>query len=69
MHSDVGGYTSVDAVVTDYVRSEELLARWAEMQAFGVVMRSHEGNRPDANQQVYDAGSRDSSLSASWDQR
>ena len=60
VHSDVGGYTSVDAVVTDYVRSEELLARWAEMQAFGVMMRSHEGNRPDANPQVYDAGSRDS---------
>ena len=52
VHSDVGGYTSVDAVVRDYVRSEELLARWAELEAFGVFMRTHEGNRPAANVQV-----------------
>jgi alpha-glucosidase len=55
-HSDLGGYTSVDAVVEDYVRSPELLARWGEVAAFGTMMRSHEGNRPDANRQVYDAG-------------
>ena len=54
LHSDIGGYTSIDAVVKDYVRSPELLRRWAEMQAFGVLMRTHEGNRPDANRQVYD---------------
>ena len=52
VHSDVGGYTSVNAVVTDYVRTEELLARWAELEAFGVMMRTHEGNRPAANLQV-----------------
>jgi alpha-glucosidase len=56
VHSDLGGYTSVDAVVKDYVRSPELLARWGEVAAFGTMMRSHEGNRPDANRQVYDAG-------------
>ncbi len=54
VHSDVGGYTSVDAVVRDYTRSEELLERWAELEALGVVMRTHEGNRPDDNVQVYD---------------
>jgi alpha-glucosidase len=53
VHSDVGGYTSVNALVKDYVRSPELLARWAEFEAFGVVMRTHEGNRPARNLQVF----------------
>ncbi|WP_311966738.1 alpha-glucosidase [Arsenicicoccus cauae] len=53
-HSDLGGYTSVDAVAKNYVRSPELLQRWGEVAAFGVVMRSHEGNRPAQNLQVYD---------------
>lgn len=54
VHSDVGGYTSIDAKVKQYVRSPELLARWAELAAFGVVMRTHEGNRPAVNTQVAD---------------
>jgi alpha-glucosidase len=54
VHSDVGGYTSINAVVRDYVRPLDLNERWAEMAAFGVMMRTHEGNRPDANAQVYD---------------
>lgn len=54
VHSDIGGYTSVNAFVRDYVRSGDLLERWAEYQAFGVVMRTHEGNRPDRNEQVFD---------------
>lgn len=54
VHSDVGGYTSIDAVVKNYVRSPELLARWAELSAFGVMMRTHEGNRPAENTQVGD---------------
>ena len=58
VHSDIGGYTSVDAVVKDWVRSDELLARWAELEALGVVMRTHEGNRPAANPQVYDSPER-----------
>ena len=53
-HSDIGGYTSINAVVKNYVRPPELNARWAEMQAFGAMMRTHEGNRPQVNQQVYD---------------
>ena len=53
VHSDIGGYTSVNAYVKDYVRPPELLRRWAELEAFGVVMRTHEGNRPDENPQVF----------------
>ena len=53
-HSDIGGYTSVNAAVTNFLRPPQLNARWAEMQAFGVVMRTHETNRPTLNQQVYD---------------
>jgi sulfoquinovosidase len=53
-HSDVGGYTSIDARVRDYVRPLEMNQRWAEMEAFGVMMRTHEGNRPAENPQVYD---------------
>lgn len=54
VHSDIGGYTSIDAVVRDYVRDEELLARWGEYAAFGPLFRSHESNRPEENRQVYD---------------
>lgn len=57
-HSDLGGYTSVNAVVKNYVRSPELLQRWSEYAAFGTVMRSHEGNRPGENLQVYDSSQR-----------
>ena len=47
-HSDTGGYTTlVDPPVQ---RTEELLDRWAEMNAFGgAMLRSHEGNRPQLN--------------------
>lgn len=56
-HSDIGGYTSINAVVKKYRRTPELLARWAELQAFGVLMRTHEGNLPDVNAQVVDSDS------------
>lgn len=36
------------------MRSPELLARWFELNAFGVVLRTHEGNRPADNHQVVD---------------
>ncbi|MFM8240518.1 MAG: alpha-glucosidase [Actinomycetota bacterium] len=51
MHSDVGGYTSV--AVVNYVRGPELIGRWAQMEAFGTFMRTHEGNQPSRNLQVY----------------
>lgn len=59
VHSDIGGYTSVGGLVASYDRSDDLLDRWAEVGAFGVVMRSHEGNRPDDNAQVFDSERRD----------
>ncbi|QER67092.1 alpha-glucosidase [Paucilactobacillus nenjiangensis] len=49
-HSDIGGYTSMHG----NVRSKELFMRWAEMSAFTSLMRSHEGNRPAENFQVWD---------------
>lgn len=52
-HSDTGGYTTITSPLKNYHRDEELLLRWMEFSAFTSLLRSHEGNRPDANQQVY----------------
>ncbi len=52
-HSDVGGYTTITSPIADYHRSKELLMRWMELNAFTTVYRSHEGNIPDANHQIY----------------
>ena len=57
-HSDTGGYTTVDNPLLKYHRSPELLQRWTELNAFTAVLRSHEGNIPSVNAQVYDAGLR-----------
>ncbi len=46
-HSDVGGYITFPPLK----RSSELFIRWAEMSAFSPFMRSHEGNKPEANAQ------------------
>lgn len=46
-HSDIGGYTTFEGMT----RSPELLMRWEEMNAFSVLMRSHEGNQPSRNVQ------------------
>ncbi|MBA7624916.1 Sulfoquinovosidase [subsurface metagenome] len=46
-HSDIGGFTTVAWIR----RSKELFLRWAEMAAFTPLMRTHEGNRPEANWQ------------------
>lgn len=52
-HGDVGGYTSTVAPLPRRVRTRELLARWGELMAFTSFLRSHEGNRPQLNVQVY----------------
>jgi alpha-glucosidase len=52
-HSDIGGYTTITSWLFDRHRSKELLLRWAELNAFTAVFRSHEGNRPGDNHQVY----------------
>ncbi|KAB7498860.1 Sulfoquinovosidase [Armadillidium nasatum] len=51
-HFDIGGYTTQTPVLT---RSEELLLRSAEYAVFTPVMRTHLGNEPNANVQVYDS--------------
>ena len=48
--SDIGGYTTLFYLRRD----EELLMRWLEFACFTPVMRSHEGNRPATNVQLYD---------------
>ncbi len=52
-HSDTGGYTSLSRYGLGYKREAGLLKRWTEMNAFTSVLRTHEGNQPDANPQVY----------------
>jgi sulfoquinovosidase len=52
-HSDIGGYTAIDNFLLKYHRSKELLMRWIELGAFTVVFRTHEGNRPNINHQIY----------------
>lgn len=54
-HSDIGGYTTITHAIADYHRSEELLKRWTELSAFNVVFRTHEGNQPENNVQIYDS--------------
>ena len=52
-HSDIGGYTSIMQLGEEYSRGQQLFMRWAEMSAFTSLMRTHEGNQPTANVQVY----------------
>ncbi|TGL15413.1 alpha-glucosidase [Leptospira meyeri] len=52
-HSDIGGYTTISNPLSNYHRSKELLLRWAEASAFTPVFRTHEGNKPLKNWQVY----------------
>lgn len=47
--SDIGGYTTLFHLKRD----EELMLRWLEYSCFTPVMRTHEGNRPDSNIQLY----------------
>ncbi len=52
-HSDTGGYTSLSVSGVGYTREAELLKRWTEMNAFTAALRTHEGNQPATNAQVY----------------
>lgn len=52
-HSDIGGYCAVNLPFFKYQRSEELLLRWMELNAFTTVFRTHEGNKPSCNSQFY----------------
>ncbi|MBP6469482.1 MAG: alpha-glucosidase [Chloroflexi bacterium] len=55
-HSDIGGYTALTSPVMNVFRDKELLLRWMEVNAFTAVFRTHEGNRPDDNVQIYSDG-------------
>ena len=57
-HSDIGGYVSISLPVAGtnlpfYTRSNELLNRWLEMNAFSPFLRTHDGIVPDVNSQFY----------------
>ena len=52
-HTDIGGYTAIDNPLLRYHRSKELLMRWIELGAFTTVFRTHEGNIPGVNYQIY----------------
>jgi alpha-glucosidase len=54
VHSDIGGYTALTRLGLGYSRERELLLRWTELSAFTAILRTHEGNAPAANAQVYD---------------
>lgn len=46
---DAGGYTTLFHLKRD----RELMLRWLEFACFTPIMRTHEGNRPDSNIQIY----------------
>ncbi len=52
-YGDLGGYTSFVQFPLHYERTPELLMRWAEVDAFTSLMRSHEGNLPAKNTQAW----------------
>jgi len=55
VHSDVGGYTSVNKkIIKKVIRDENLLKDWMLLEAFTPIFRTHEGLLPSENSQVYD---------------
>ncbi|KAG0450452.1 hypothetical protein HPP92_026736 [Vanilla planifolia] len=67
-HSDIGGYCAVNFPMINYKRSEELLMRWMELNAFNTVYRTHQGNKPESNCQFY-SNKKEHSISSSVLQR
>ena len=59
VHSGVGGLSSPAVPLLGFTsRSDELLARWAELEAFGSLLRSEDGAEPVAMPQVWDSPAR-----------
>ncbi|HEX8498681.1 MAG TPA: TIM-barrel domain-containing protein [Actinomycetales bacterium] len=57
--SGVGGWSSPPVpVVGGPRRTDELLSRWAELEAFGPLLRSEDGDRPADLPQVHDSPAR-----------
>ena len=52
-HSDTGGYTEVAMAGVRWLRTDNLLMRWTEMESFtGAMLRTHPGLLPDKSAQV-----------------
>lgn len=59
VHSGVGGWSSPSVPLRGEARrSDELLARWAELEAFGSLLRSEDGASPATMPQVWDSPQR-----------
>jgi alpha-glucosidase len=57
--SGVGGWSSPNLRFwPDPHRTDELLARWAELEAFGSVLRTEDGDAPGSMPQVWDSPAR-----------
>jgi sulfoquinovosidase len=50
-HSDTGGFTSVSLGPVQHLRTPELFSRWAELNAYTPLLRTHSTNLPDKNPQ------------------
>jgi sulfoquinovosidase len=56
VHSGVGGASAPSVPLwPDGRRTDELLARWAELELFGPLLRTEDGDRPDRLAQVWDS--------------
>jgi len=53
LHSDIGGYTTVDNAFVKVKRDRDLFFRWAELNVFQPFYRTHEGLKPNSNHQFY----------------
>ncbi len=59
LSSGVGGWSSPSIPLRGRAaRTDELLARWAELEAFGSLLRSEDGDSPAAMPQVWDSPAR-----------
>lgn len=53
VHSDIGGYTAIKLGPFQFLRDDEVLQRWIELEAFTPLWRSHEGLIPEQMSQIY----------------
>lgn len=54
-HSDIGGYTAINLGPFKFLRDNEILSKWMEMEAFTPIFRTHEGLMPEKMSQFYDS--------------
>ncbi len=51
-HSEIGGSTNFSGPLVHFQRSDELLSRWMEMNAFTMIFRTGVGQQPEENIQI-----------------